>query len=176
MYSDSPGHAYQRGEDEEPFYTYASFGRRAIAFLIDIVPFIGLVFGLYYRFTNFNTVWYAFQADVTNPNIQGQLDYYSTQINLISMLLWILYSSFMESFSVYQGTFGKYLMDIRVTDTNGERLSLKQALFRNIGKFLSEIILYIGFLWCLFDKRKQTLHDKIAGTVVIRWGEQSMDL
>ena len=34
--------------------------------------------------------------------------------------------------------------------------------------FLSAAALGLGYLWVAFDDRKQTWHDKIAGTVVLR--------
>jgi uncharacterized RDD family membrane protein YckC len=33
---------------------------------------------------------------------------------------------------------------------------------------ISSNILYLGFLWMLWDGDRQTWHDKIAGTVVIK--------
>jgi uncharacterized RDD family membrane protein YckC len=39
-----------------------------------------------------------------------------------------------------------------------------------IGKIVSSIILFIGYLMILWDGKKQGLHDKIAGTVVIKVG------
>jgi uncharacterized RDD family membrane protein YckC len=32
----------------------------------------------------------------------------------------------------------------------------------------SIIVLFLGFLWMIWDQEKQTWHDKIAGTIVIR--------
>lgn len=37
-----------------------------------------------------------------------------------------------------------------------------------IGKFVSGLVLGIGFFWAIWDKDNQTWHDKIAGTVVVR--------
>jgi uncharacterized RDD family membrane protein YckC len=33
---------------------------------------------------------------------------------------------------------------------------------------LSVMVLFLGFLWMIWDSNKQTWHDKIAGTVVVR--------
>jgi uncharacterized RDD family membrane protein YckC len=37
-----------------------------------------------------------------------------------------------------------------------------------VGKFLSALILGIGYLMAGFDRNKQGLHDRIAGTYVIK--------
>ena len=42
------------------------------------------------------------------------------------------------------------------------------ALVRGLASTLSVIVLFLGFLWMIWDREKQTWHDKIAGTVVIR--------
>jgi uncharacterized RDD family membrane protein YckC len=42
------------------------------------------------------------------------------------------------------------------------------VIVRALACFLSLAPLGLGFLWAAFDADKQTWHDKIAGTVVIR--------
>lgn len=39
---------------------------------------------------------------------------------------------------------------------------------RGLASALSIIVFFLGFLWMLLDGDKQTWHDKIAGTVVVR--------
>lgn len=41
------------------------------------------------------------------------------------------------------------------------------VLRETIGKGVSGILI-IGFFWAIWDKDNQALHDKIAGTVVVR--------
>jgi len=57
---------------------------------------------------------------------------------------------------------------IKVTDMNGNRLSLGRASARHFAKYLSGIICSIGYLVALFTERKQALHDLIVGTVVLK--------
>jgi uncharacterized RDD family membrane protein YckC len=94
---------------------------------------------------------------------------------VIGYLIWIVgtfvYSAAMES-SSYQATVGKIALGIQVTDLNGNRISFGRALGRNLAKILSAIILYIGFIMAAFTERKQGLHDMIAGTLVVKRGEQ----
>jgi uncharacterized RDD family membrane protein YckC len=67
-----------------------------------------------------------------------------------------------------KATLGKQAMGLKVTDLSGGRINFGQASIRHFGKFISAIILFIGYLMMLWDSKKQTLHDKIAGTLVIK--------
>jgi len=46
---------------------------------------------------------------------------------------------------------------------------------RYFGYYVSGLILALGFIWIAFDKRKQGWHDKLAGTLVIREGDDQED-
>lgn len=87
--------------------------------------------------------------------------------NSAVFVVWVLYSVVMD-FSLSQGTLGKQLLKIKVTDDNGNRISFIKSIKRNLSKFLSYAIIGIGFFWILFDKRKKSWHDLIAGTLVVR--------
>ena len=87
-------------------------------------------------------------------------------IMIISVLLSWAYFAMMES-SGWQGTVGKKIMGIQVTDLNGARISLGRATLRLAVKaFLSSWFL-IGYIMAFFTQRKQSLHDLIAGTLVL---------
>ncbi|MBA8753683.1 RDD family protein [Wolbachia pipientis] len=63
---------------------------------------------------------------------------------------------------------GKLLFGLRVVDAQTfEKMTLKQAPKRFFSFILSVAPLFLGFLWSNFNKRCQTWHDKIAGTVVV---------
>ncbi len=78
-----------------------------------------------------------------------------------------LYSALMES-SSYQATLGKMILGMKVTDLAGNRITFERATGRHFAKFLSAIMLFIGFLMVAFTERKQGLHDILAGTLVRR--------
>lgn len=66
-------------------------------------------------------------------------------------------------------TLGKMAVGIKVVDEEGSLPGLSKAALREVvGKFLSYITLYLGFLWIIFDGKKQGLHDKIANTYVVK--------
>ena len=78
-----------------------------------------------------------------------------------------LYEAFMES-SSYQATLGKMVFGMKVTDLNGNRISFERATGRHFAKWLSGMILGIGYIMVGFTERKQGLHDLLAGTLVRR--------
>jgi uncharacterized RDD family membrane protein YckC len=78
-----------------------------------------------------------------------------------------LYEAFMES-SSYQATLGKMIFGMKVTDLYGNRISFERATGRHFAKWLSAVILFIGYIMVGLTERKQGLHDLLAGTLVRR--------
>jgi uncharacterized RDD family membrane protein YckC len=69
----------------------------------------------------------------------------------------------------YFGTPGKMALQLKIVDADtGGKLSLAQAIGRYFAYFVSAIPLLLGYIWVGIDKRKQGIHDKLAGTVVVR--------
>ncbi len=85
----------------------------------------------------------------------------------LSIVLGWLYYALLES-SKRQATVGKMVLGIVVTDMNGNRISFSRATGRYFGKILSALILFIGFLMIAFTEKKQGLHDRLAGTLVLK--------
>lgn len=87
---------------------------------------------------------------------------------LVFMILQWLYFAGMES-SARQATFGKSVMSLRVTSSEGQRISFGHATGRFFAKIVSGMVpLGIGYIMAGFTERKQALHDLIAGTLVLR--------
>jgi uncharacterized RDD family membrane protein YckC len=86
---------------------------------------------------------------------------------LVSTLVNWLYSAYLES-SENQATLGKRALGLKVTNMNGQRISFANASGRFFGKYVSAFILGIGYFMMLWDDKKQTLHDKMAGTLVVK--------
>jgi uncharacterized RDD family membrane protein YckC len=83
----------------------------------------------------------------------------------VSVLMAGLYYVFFEC-STHQGTPGKIALGLRVTDIDGGRIGPLRSAARYFAKYLSAAILMIGFFMAIFTRRRQALHDLIAGTVV----------
>lgn len=78
-----------------------------------------------------------------------------------------LYHARMQS-SRRQATFGKQFMGLKVTGLGGEPISFGQATGRHFAKFLSTFALLGGFFVAAVTRKKQALHDMVAGTLVVR--------
>jgi len=72
--------------------------------------------------------------------------------------------------SALQATLGKLLLGVKVTDREGNRISIGRSLGRFLGLFVSSLILGVGYLLAGITERRQALHDMIAGTQVVRRG------
>ena len=85
----------------------------------------------------------------------------------LNLLLGLAYYAYLEGSASGQ-TVGKRAMNIRVIDfAGGGPIGPGRALLRYIGRILSAIPCALGYFWMLWDKEKQTWHDKIATTVVV---------
>jgi uncharacterized RDD family membrane protein YckC len=65
-------------------------------------------------------------------------------------------------------SWGKQVLGIRlVKEATGEPIGGLMAFVRDIAHIVDSIICYIGFLFPLWDSKRQTLADKIMSTVVV---------
>ncbi len=76
-----------------------------------------------------------------------------------------LYEALLMS-SEKQATVGKMILRLRVTDLEGQRISFGRATARHFAKYLSGLLLCIGYIMAAFTERHQALHDLVAGTLV----------
>lgn len=144
--------------------TYAGFWWRFLAYLIDgmisacvFFP-LGMILGV---------AIVASGEDPSSPPMIGA----RLGLNGVSLLVTWLYYALCES-SSWQGTVGKKVCGLRVTDLNGNRINFGKATGRHFGKILSGLILGIGFIMIAFTDQKQGLHDMMAGTLVLKGAAQ----
>lgn len=80
---------------------------------------------------------------------------------------------FVAYFVVLEGgrsgqTLGKRAVGIRVVDfETGAPIDYTRAIARTIGRWISGLVLLLGFFWMLWDRDRQTWHDKISSTTVV---------
>ena len=68
-----------------------------------------------------------------------------------------------------QATPGKICLSIKIVDaTTLGKPSKRQLIIRLFSYIISILPVFLGVIWMLFDSRKQTWHDKIANTLVVR--------
>lgn len=121
---------------------YGGFWKRFVASIIDWVVILA-VFGIFARASPYEYI-----------------------AALSGIVIFWLYFAIMES-SSWQATLGKKALGMRVTDLNGRRIGFGRATGRYFAKYVSAIILLIGFIMVAFTEKKQGLHDMMAGTVVM---------
>jgi len=141
---------------------YAPFWDRTGAMLIDWVVVNSLVWP-----TSFVIGWILSES---RRMIGIRAHDASFASGFLAVVLWIvadwLYASFMLS-SSRQATIGKQWMRLKVTNSEGSRISFIQATGRHFAKFLSTFILLGGFVMAAFTIKRQALHDIAADTIVV---------
>ena len=71
--------------------------------------------------------------------------------------------------AAFGATLGKMALGMKVVDEGGQKAGFFKVLIREtIGKVVSALILFLGYVWILFDGKRQGWHDKIGGTFVVK--------
>jgi uncharacterized RDD family membrane protein YckC len=65
-------------------------------------------------------------------------------------------------------TVGGIVLNLKVVRLDDQPVTFAVGLVRSLAAALSVVVFFLGFLWIIFDRDKQSWHDKIAGTVVAR--------
>ena len=89
----------------------------------------------------------------------------------VTSVTWLLAAAYFIYFhsSAAGQTPGNAVVGIRVARVeDGRPLTFGSATVRWAVSLLSSLVIFIGYLWMLFDDRKQTWHDKAAGSVVVK--------
>lgn len=77
----------------------------------------------------------------------------------------------------FQGAPGALLLGQRIVDArSGGRPQLWQVIVRLLGCVLAALPLGLGFLWMLWDTRRQGWHDKLAHTLVVEDDDSRLTL
>ncbi|MGH7731042.1 MAG: RDD family protein [Candidatus Eiseniibacteriota bacterium] len=144
---------------------YGGFWRRVLAFIVDglIVGAIMLPFGMGIGFAHLSSLL----SDEMTPEAFGSFLMASLFVWFLRVIVSWLYGAGFES-SRFQATPGKMLLSLKVTDLEGRRITFLRATGRALAKWVSGLILGIGYLVVAFNDRKQGLHDLLAGTLVRR--------
>jgi uncharacterized RDD family membrane protein YckC len=130
---------------------YAGFWRRFAAWAIDyVVILIGSV---------------VLRVVAPLVGIAGD----TPRLTLVVIAGYFLYCALLES-SSWQATLGKRALGLKVTNRRGERIGFTRAAARFVGKLLSFLTMFLGYLLVAVTRRRQALHDLIAGTLVAHDG------
>jgi uncharacterized RDD family membrane protein YckC/energy-coupling factor transporter ATP-binding protein EcfA2 len=145
---------------------YASFGRRAGSFLIDVAVLFGIVVACIVVGAMLDVAQWPV-LDPLGDDLGEMSDAAAATIITAAMLLNVLYESLTLS-SKRRATLGMMAAGIIMTDTHGRRLTFLRTIARQAARLLSYYSFGIGFFIELFTEKQQTLHDLICKTVVLR--------
>ena len=143
--------------DDVNTVTVIGFGRRLAATLIDavFVWVMGLLLG--------TAVGVAgLLLDMFTPNRPAPLDALIVASGLIFSVAY-----FVAAWAKSGQTIGKMFVGIKVVGADGTPLSWGAAFLRYIGYIVNALVLSLGFLWIVFDAKRQGWHDKIARSYVV---------
>lgn len=142
MYEPYPSSGEDEGSEARgPSGARAGFWRRFVASFVD-----GIILGVAY---------FVLAAFLSENAATG-----------LNFLLGLGYYTYFEGSSGQ--TLGKQALGIRVVDLGGGGpIGYGRALIRYFGRIVSSIPLLLGYFWMIWDKEKQTWHDKFANAVVV---------
>lgn len=84
----------------------------------------------------------------------------------VGLIGWALYQI---GFWTWKGTtLGGIVFSLQGVRVDGRPMDFPVAVIRHLASYLSFLALGIGFFWAGWDPERQTWHDKIAGTLVVR--------
>ena len=149
--------------------TFAHWGKRVGAYLIDSLITIPLLIPY---FIGIGIA--AGNSEIDPVTGQSTLDNSSAGLVLILALVSGLLSLayFVWNFCLRQGrtgyTIGKGVLGIKLVKTEtGQPIGAGMAFVRQLAHILDSLPCYLGYLWPLWDARRQTFADKVIGTYVI---------
>jgi uncharacterized RDD family membrane protein YckC len=147
-----PGPAAQFGTGGYGQSPYASWIARVGSYLLDALP---------------SWVLIAIGASLlARGGVGGAIG----AIFYLAALGWVGYNRWYRAGTTGQ-SLGKSVTNVRlVSEQAGAPIGAGLAFLRDLAHFVDAVICYVGFLFPLWDSKRQTLADKIVNTVVVRDG------
>jgi len=171
----SPQATWTSPPPPQPAPRYAGFWIRVAATFIDGLVLIPLSIPF------FIAVWNRVSVEIDRSVATGRpidvthsMGRYAGWAFAVAIVTYAYQALMVRSFG---GTLGKLAVGIRVRTVEGNVVGWREALLRpilqlivSIGSFVpgAGLITLLDDLWMLWDRQKQTLHDKVAGTIVVR--------
>lgn len=173
-----PGLRLRVGDTEE---LLAAWWQRALAWLLDlvIVSIVGLAVTLPFFSTYLHALAKAVKANQASGDAFGQQPPMTDRESLIlSIVIFVLFAVYRAvQHRLWGRTIGKRALRLHVIGADGKRPTWGQSAARQVLADVPLIIPAFGYFWLLADSglapsldrtRRQALHDRAAGTVVVR--------
>ncbi|MBT2401874.1 RDD family protein [Streptomyces sp. ISL-100] len=133
----------------------AHWGQRVGAYLLDLLIILGPMYAL----------GFIDLANSDDPATAGPGPFFAVGM---------VYALGMGIFQLYKEgktgqTIGKKVLGISLRrEADGSTLGFGMAFVRKLAHALDSLACYLGWLWPLWDSKKQTFADKVCSTVVIK--------
>ncbi len=146
----------------------ASFNKRVMAYIVDMILFFFITVMLFYT---------QFISSANIPETLNVNEFMNNSrlltISFIGfyavMIIFWMYLALCESLLGY--TFGKKIFGLRVVDKEYNKISVYQALLRNLTKSVMIDFLLFDIMLMIFDKKHRRVSDFILKTLVVINGE-----
>jgi uncharacterized RDD family membrane protein YckC len=155
-----------------PTEAYTPWLTRVLAFLIDNIP-VAILYGIGWALL-MGTRETACVTDTSQYDLGQFCATGASTLGQLSMIVvWILAVAYLVwNYGYRQGTtgssIGKSIMKFKVvSEKTGQPIGFGLSIVRQLAHIVDSIICYIGYLFPLWDPKRQTLADKIMGTVCV---------
>lgn len=168
-----PAYPNQYGEPAraEGVDEFANWGQRVGAFLLDmVVPVplllisaVGVVLFVAGSRNTFDAQGNAVQH-VNGVGVAGAIIIFLGYIAYVAFAIWnTVFRQGRTGWSI-----GKKIVGIRLVGTNtGQPVGPGRTFVRQLAHFFDGLLCYVGYLWPLWDAKRQTFADKLLTTVVV---------
>jgi uncharacterized RDD family membrane protein YckC len=147
---------------------YASWGKRVGAMLIDQIPsYVGMII-----FTVGYVYWLISIVQSSGSTVDltgGAIPMMIGTLVMLAGMVWTIYNRWIVAGRTGQ-SLGKRVTKIRLIGEPSETpIGPMNAFLRDLVHILDGMA-YVGYLWPLWDEKKQTFADKIMRTIVVNAG------
>lgn len=141
---------------------YAGLQIRIVAFILDVMVLTSFAM----LFAAGAGGYLVVDSHFNDGNLSDSAPYVAVAIFLAYFFAFVpLYHVMMWRW--WGQTVGKMAVHIKVFSRNGGQLSFWRSSVRLLGYAASVAPLFLGLALALFDRERRTLHDRLAGTVVV---------
>jgi uncharacterized RDD family membrane protein YckC len=144
---------------------YAPWGQRVLAMLIDYFPtYVGLI--IFY--VGYGMMLVDMAQNGGSPDLSvGGIPMLIGSVIMLAALGWTIYNRWITAGRTGQ-SLGKRVIKISlISEATGQPIGALNAFLRDLVHILDGIA-YVGYLWPLWDEKRQTFSDKIMKTIVVR--------
>jgi uncharacterized RDD family membrane protein YckC len=149
--------AGQQPQQQAEKYPPAYFSERFLAYIIDAMPFLLMVYVILYYLITRQHVLYSYELELKWKLIMAGV--YSIYVIIFS--------------SGGRVSVGKWMLGIRVRSLDGERsIGIAQAFLRTVFYFINNLTLNIGFVMAFVTPLNRGLHEYVSASRVVRVREK----